>query len=103
MAQAEPGLVGGGEGGPAPAVGADPFDAELLGQLGDGELSTPDAEGLPGLARERPDPLRGGALLTALGITVTAQPASASRPQNASSKRNERLLNKLVSAWQSRG
>jgi hypothetical protein len=51
LAQAQAGLVGSGEGGAAEAVGAHALDAHLLGQLGDGYLSAPDAERLASLAR----------------------------------------------------
>jgi len=63
LAQAQAGLVGGGEGGAAEAVGAHSLDAHLLGQLGDGHLSAPDAERLASLAREDPALLRGAACL----------------------------------------
>ena len=61
LAQAQAGLVGGGEGGAAEVVGAHSLDAHLLGQLGDGHLGAPDAERLASLARGDPALLRGGA------------------------------------------
>ena len=61
LAEAQAGLMGGGEGGAAEAVGAHSLDARLLGQLGDSDLSAPDAERLASLAREDPALLRGGA------------------------------------------
>ncbi len=64
LAQAQAGLVGGGEGGAAEAVGAHlPHDAHLLGQIGDGHLGAPDAERLANMAWENPSLLRGGAHL----------------------------------------
>lgn len=76
LAQAQAGLVRGGESGAAEAVGAHALDTRLLGQLGDGHLSAPDAERLASLAREDPALLRGGALLAPL-----LQPAAGSRRQ----------------------
>jgi hypothetical protein len=76
FAQAQPGGMGGGEGGAPEAVGAHALDAHLLGQLGDGHLGAADAEGLAGLARENPAALSGGALLAPL-----LQPLAGNRGQ----------------------